>query len=127
MTFRIVQYTGNLTYLLNWELDSLDYWQEVQEIISDALPYPDELSYIQIWFAYEGKHIVGYIMTGDNPRIDQPECWRISVAKEYRGYGIGTQLVEKSGLFVPATIEGTTEAQSFWASIRNRKKQLVGV
>lgn len=110
---KVKQYTGNLEDLLNWELD-LEFWEESQEILMEALPYPDELAIIKVFFAYEGTKIVGYIIGGDD--IQENECWRIAVDLFYRGQGIATQLVNVSGLCNPRDIEKSTEAKGFWAS-----------
>lgn len=110
---QVKQYTGNLEDLLNWELD-LEFWQESQEIIKEALPYPDELATIKVYFAYAGNQIVGYIIGGDD--LQPNECWRIAVDLFYRGQGIGTQLVDVSGLCNPRQVEASTEARGFWAS-----------
>ena len=110
----VKQYTGKLADLLNWELD-LEFWNDAQEIIREALPYPDELKATKVCFAYAGRKIVGFIIGGDDDN-SYDECWRIAVDPNYRGQGIATELVNVSGLSNPRDIENTTEAKGFWAS-----------
>lgn len=110
----VKQYTGKLADLLNWELD-LEFWNDAQEIIREALPYPDELKATKVYFAHAGSKIVGYVIGGDDGD-ERDECWRIAVDPNYRGQGIATELVNVSGLDNPRDIENTTEAKGFWAS-----------
>ncbi|MFM6135480.1 MAG: GNAT family N-acetyltransferase [Sphaerospermopsis kisseleviana] len=104
----VKQYTGNISDLLNWELD-LEFWEDTLYIIECHFS-TEELAAMEVWFAYDKKRIVGFIY-GEYDR-----CIRIAVDYRYRNQGIGKQLVALSGFSKPYSIERTDEARSFWTS-----------
>jgi GNAT superfamily N-acetyltransferase len=105
----VKKFTGNLADLVNWELD-LDFWQDTQEIIGGVVGFPEEIDYMEVWFAYDRDRIVGFVF-GENY-----SCIRIAVDYRYRNQGIGKQLVKESGFSKPYDVDKTEEARSFWIS-----------